>query len=171
MSSESLGNNERIEHITPRFLNPDEKTRYKEQVIGILREYPGNFFTGIFEEYAERDYDTKEVAVATNGDTVVGCLFFDASSHECDWLAISKKIPGSKKEIAKKLFQTVFDSVPKGTRVFWYINTEDAIFEGKSVGEDFERGRALYKEMGTLFTRVENKFGEGNHAYLVEYTT
>ena len=101
----------------------------------------------------------------------IGCLFFDSVTHECDWLAISKAVSGSKKEVAKKLFQTIFESVPSGTKVFWYINTEDAVFEGKPVGENFERGRSLYKEMGTIFTRVENKLGDGNHAYLVEYTT
>jgi len=73
--------------------------------------------------------------------------------------------------IAKKLFQTVFDSVLKGTTIFWYVNAEDAVFEGKPVGASFEPARKLYRDMGATLTKVENKFGEGNHAYLAEVTT
>ncbi len=171
MSVESHSTPEQVPHGIPRFLEENEKTQYKAAVLSLLKEYPGNFFPGLFEEFAENDYEQKQVAVAFDGESVIGCLFFDRATHECDWLAISKTVTGSKKEVAKKLFQTIFDSVAPGTKVFWYINTEDAVFEGKPVGENFERGRNLYSEMGAHFTRVENKFGERNHAYLVGYTT
>jgi hypothetical protein len=100
----------------------------------------------------------------------VGCLFFDTHTKECNWLAVSKTYEGNKSEVATKLFDTICASVPSGSKVFWYVNTEDAVWNGKPVGDHYEPARRLYERMGATFSRVEDKFGEGNHAYLVEIT-
>lgn len=162
---------ERESSIDSRFLSEDEKVQYKEATLALLGEYPDNFFTGLFEQAASQDFDKNKVVLSFNGNTPTGCLFYNPNTNECDFLAITKKILLDKSEVAKKLFQTIFDSVPKGTKVFWYINSEDAVFEGRPVGQNFARGRKLYTEMGATFTKIENKFGEGNHAYLVEVIT
>lgn len=172
MSVESLeASHEREPDVETRFLVDGEKAKYQEAALNLLGEYPDNFFTDLFEESAGRDFETHKIAMSFSEDIPVGCLFLNPDTNECDWLAVTKKIKLDKSEVAKKLFQTVFDSVPKGTRVFWYINTEDAVFEGKPVGQYFERGRKLYVDMGATFTEVKNKFGEGNHAYLIEVVT
>ena len=162
---------EREPSIEARFLAEEEKMQYKEAALSLLGEYPDNFFTGLFEQVASQDFDKSKVVMSFHGDIPTGCLFFNSDTNECDFLAITKKISLDKSEVAKKLFQAIFDSVPKGTCVFWYINSEDAVFEGRPVGQNFERGRKLYTEMGATFTKAENKFGEGNHAYLIQVTT
>ena len=153
------------------FLNAVEKKLYREDVFNLLAEYPENFFTGHFEALAKDAYNESEVVVAIEQNKPVGCLFFNRETGECDWLAVSKSVTGRKSDVAKKMFQSIFDTVPNGTKVFWYINTEDAVFEGRNVGTAFEPGRRLYREMGASFTRIANKFGEGNHAYLIEIET
>lgn len=169
MSFESSQSHEKELPTEYKFLDEKEKEQYRDAVLGILQEYPDNFFTGLFEKVALADYEQNQIAVSFNEEGLpVGCVFFNPETNECDWLAVSKRVEGSKAEVAKKLFQIIFDTVPKGTKIFWYINTEDAEFEGKPVGAYFERGRKLYADMGAKFTRVENKLGLGNHAYLVE---
>lgn len=154
-----------------RFLEESEKEKYREAVFGLLNEYPDHFFQGFFEAPAAEDFEKNQVVIATEGERAIGCIFFNTQTNECDWLAISKNLKGSKAPVARKLFETVFASVPQGTKVFWHVNTEDALFEGKPVGKAFEPARRLYREMGATFTKVENKYGEGNHGYLVEVIT
>jgi hypothetical protein len=48
------------------------------------------------------------------------------------------------------------------------VNTEDSTYPGyPDLGKDFEPARNLYRSMGLTFSREENKFGEGTHAYRV----
>ncbi len=169
--NQELPRSERLSELETRFLTNDEKQRYEDDAIDLLGEYPDNFFSGLFEEPAREFYRAHKVVMSFHEGKPAGCLFFNDETNECYFLAVTKRMSLDKSEVAKKLFQTIFDSKPKGTKVFWYINAEDAVFEGKAVGQYFERGRKLYKEMGATFTKVENKFGEGNHAYLVEITT
>lgn len=145
-----------------------EKPKYREQVMGLLKEYPDQFFVDLFVPHASADFELNQIVLAKEGEKLIGCLFYNPNTHECNWLAVSKSFVEKKKDVAEKLFDQVFNLVPKGTRVFWYVNTEDAVFEGREVGVAFEPARKLYEKMGTTRTRVENKFGNGNHAYLIE---
>ena len=149
----------------------EKKEIIKTKVLAILGEYPNNFFTGFFEELVASDFEVSDIAVAKIGQETVGCIFHKSETHEFDWLAIKREINVDKKQIAKNLFQTVFDTIPPGTPYFWYVNTEDAVFKGKPVGQYFEPARRLYRDMGLTFTKMPNKFGDGNHAYKIEGIT
>jgi hypothetical protein len=154
-----------------KLLSENNKDKYHDAIYMLLGEYPDNFFPGEFESLAEEDFKNGVIAVAMDANVPIGCLFLNPGNLECNWLAISKSVSARKSEVAKKLFETVFRSVPAGSKVFWYINTEDAVFEGKPVGVHFEPARRLYTSMGAKFTKVDDKFGKGNHAYLVEMVT
>lgn len=169
MNIELHGRNEKFPDITFEFLDNIEKEEVKEEVLDILRQYPDNFFPDYFNDAID-SFDSSKVVIANQGGPI-GCLFFKPETCECDFLAISRDFKGDKTEVAKKLFQVVFDSVPKGTVVYWYVNAEDAMFEGRPVGRYFAPARKLYLDMGAKFTKVSDKFGEGNHAYRIEITT
>jgi hypothetical protein len=159
---------ERDTNVKVNFLDESEKLKYQEEIMELLHQYPENFFLGKFEHLVNQDLVSNRVVLGKQGEEVIGCLFFNDSSRECNWLAVSKNYLGNKGELAKKMFQTVFDSVPSGSVVFWYVNTEDSVYEGENIGKYYSPARKLYSDLGARFTRVENKFGEGNHSYLVE---
>lgn len=145
------------------------KEKVHDEIFDLLHEYPQNFLHGHFETWADEDYKESEIMTAQYAGKIIGCLFYNKITHEFNWLAVSSKIPKGKREIAKKLFEHIFETLSEGTSFFWYVNTEDSVYDGyPELGKYFEPARALYKSMGLTFTRVENKFGKGAHAYRVE---
>lgn len=174
MSTESPeGTFEKNTQAEAMLLRDADKEIYHDAVFSLLGEYPDNFFTGLFEKDAQHDFDGGDVIVAKEEEeeTIVGCLFLNPETNELNWLAVSKNYTGDKKKVAKDMFAKAFAQIGSGSKAFWYVNAEDAVFEGKPVGEFFEPARRLYREMGATLTKVENKFGEGNHVYLVEIDT
>lgn len=146
-----------------------DKTKDQDEVFQLLHTYPENFLHGLFEEDAKKDWDFSNIVIAKSGDKISGCLFFNPVTNEFTWLAVSPDIKEGKAKIARKLFETVFTTLQPGSEYFWYVNTEDSTYEGyPKLGEYFEPARRLYKKMGVTFTREENKFGKGAHAYRVD---
>ena len=164
---------EYIEHLEFKIAEKNEQT--KTDIMNILHEYPEQFIHGVFEALVDADYATSDIIVAYDGERVVGCLMFDRASNEFNWLAVEKDVKVPKSEIAKKLFETVYSTLPQGTEVHLYVNTEDAHYPGYPdfSGKNFERARNFYRSsMGLEINeenREENKYGPGAHAYKVAW--
>lgn len=157
---------EKESHIDYTFAS---KEVVQDEVFTLLHRYPENFLHGLFEVLAEQDYQNSEIMTANQEGKIIGCLFYNLQTREFNWLAVSPDLKTKKSEVAKKLFENVFATLPSGTDFHWYVNTEDSSYEGyPDLGKSFEPARRLYKNMGLQFTRVENKFGIGTHAYKVE---
>ena len=146
----------------------------KQQVMDLLHEYPNHFVHGLFEEHAERDFQEADTAVAYRAGEIVGCLMFNRQTNEYRWLAVTRSISGSKRVIAKRLFESFYPTLEPGTEVHLFVNTEDARIADapQFSGEQFEPARKLYRSMGLELAsknRVENKYGDGAHAYRVAW--
>lgn len=152
----------------------DNNEQTKNTVLDLLHEYPTHFLQGLFEPVAETDLLNSVIAIAYSNGTSIGCLMYNPTDCEFNWLAISKKVHGSKRVIAQGLFETLYTTIPKNTKVHLFVNTEDATVEGypKFSGKNFEPARKFYRSMGLEIkqeNRVENKFGPGAHAYKVSW--
>jgi len=140
-----------------------------DAIFALLHEYPDNFLHGLFEKDAERDYKDSLITVAKQGGAIIGCVMYNPITTEFTWLAVSPQLKIGKSEIAEKLFNSVFKTLPEGSSFYWYVNTEDSVYPGyPKLGSFFEPARRLYKAMGMKFTRKENKLGLGTHMYKVE---
>jgi hypothetical protein len=162
-----------IENVDFKIVEKSEKVR--GEVMDLLHEYPQNFVHGLFEQYAEQDFAESDIIVAYDGNTPIGCLMFNRTTNEYNWLAVKKDVKFSKTEIAKRLFESFYPTIQSGTEVHFFVNTEDAQIPGQSdfSGKNFEPARKLYRSMGLELkeeNRVENKYGQGAHAYRVEWT-
>lgn len=161
-----------IENVDFKIVEKNEKV--KNNVMDLLHEYPQNFVHGLFEQYAEQDFASSEIVVAYDENVTIGCLMFNRATSGYNWLAVKKDIKLSKTEIAKRLFESFYPTIEKGTEVHFFVNTEDAQISGQSYfsGKNFEPARKLYRSMGLEIkeeNRVENKYGQGAHAYRVEW--
>ncbi len=164
---------ESIENIDFKIVKKNEKI--KSDVMDLLHEYPQSFVHGIFEPWAEQNFTSSDIVVAYDGDILMGCLMFNRTTNEYNWLAVKRNIKFSKTEIAKRLFESSYPTIEPGTEVHFFVNTEDAQVPGLPdfSGKNFEPARDLYKSMGLELkkeNRVENKYGQGAHAYRVEWT-
>lgn len=156
------------------FFIVEKNNKVKKEVMDLLHEYPQHFVHGLFEQYAENDYQDSDIVVAYNGNEAVGCLMFNRQTNEYNWLAVKKGIPFSKSEIAKRLFESFYPTIEPGTEVHLFVNTEDAQIPDNPnfSGKNFEPARSLYHSMGLEIkeeNRVEDKYGEGGHAYRVAW--
>ena len=163
---------ESIENVNFEIVEKSEET--KADVMGLLHEYPDHFVHGLFEQYAEQDFQGSDIVVAYDKDAAIGCLMFNRTTNEYNWLAVKKDIKFSKAEIAKRLFESFYPTIESGTKVHFFVNTEDAQIPGQSEfsGKNFESARKLYRSMGLEIkekNRVEDKYGKGAHAYRVEW--
>lgn len=161
-----------LEKVIFEIAEKDEET--KENIMNLLRQYPDQFVPGLFETSAEQDFENSDTMIARDDDKVAGCLMFDRQKNEFNWLAIDRKIKISKSKIAKLLFENFYKTIPPGTPVHFFVNTEDASIPDQSSfsGRKFEAARRLYRSMGLEIkkeNRVEDKFGPGAHAYKVEW--
>lgn len=161
-----------IENVEFKIVEKNEKN--KNDVLDLLHEYPQNFVHGLFEQYAEQDFVSSDIVVAYNENIPIGCLMFNKIINEYKWLAVKKGIKFSKTEIAKRLFESFYPIIKQGAKVHFFVNTEDAQIPGQAdfSGKNFEPARKLYRSMGLEIkaeNRVENKYGQGAHAYRVEW--
>ena len=152
----------------------EKNDEIKGVVMELLHEYPDNFIHGFFEELAEKDFKGSDIMLAYDEDIPIGCLMFNRTTKEFNWLAVKRDIKIRKSEIAKRLFESFYPTIEPGTRVHMFPNTEDASFPGHPSfsGKNFEPARRLYRSMGLEMkeeNRVENKYGPGAHAYKVEW--
>ncbi|MBP9760364.1 MAG: hypothetical protein KBD24_03275 [Candidatus Pacebacteria bacterium] len=152
----------------------EKSDKVKAEVMGLLHEYPDHFVHGLFEQYAENDFQESDVVVAYDKDEAIGCLMFNRQTNEYTWLAVKKGIPFSKLAIAKKLFESFYSTIEQGAEVHFFVNTEDAVIPGKPnfSGKNFEPARRLCRSMGLEISeenRVENKYGAGAHAHRVAW--
>ena len=162
-----------IENVDFKIVEKSEKVRV--DVMSLLHEYPQNFVHGLFEQYAEQDFANSDIVVAYDEDISIGCLMFNRTTNEYNWLAVKKDAKFSKAEIAKRLFESFYPTIDSGIEVHFFVNTEDSQIAGQPEfsGKNFEPARKLYRSMSLELkeeNRVENKYGQGAHAYRVEWT-
>jgi hypothetical protein len=161
-----------IEQIT--FKIAEKNDTVKRDVMGLLHEYPRQFIHGLFESAAEKDFLDSDIMVAYDGSTAVGCLMFNRSTNEFNWLAVKNDAAVSKAAIAKRLFVSFYPTIVPGCEVHLFVNTEDALIAGYPdfSGKNFESARNLYRAMGLELkpeNRVVDKYGSGSHAYNVSW--
>ncbi len=161
-----------VEEINFKIVEKSENT--KKDVMDLLHEYPTHFIPGLFEKSAHEDFENSVILVAYDGNTPIGCLMFNRTTNEYNWLAVKKDIKFSKAEIAKRLFESFYPTIESGVEVHFFVNTEDAKIPGQSEfsGKNFEPARKLYRSMGWEMkeeNRVENYYGPGAHVYKVEW--
>ena len=161
-----------IEHINFEIVQKNDQV--KKDVMDLLHQYPDHFVHGLFEQYAEQDFQDSDIVLAHDGNTAIGCLMFNRTTNEYNWLAIKRDIPFSKTEIAKRLFESFYPTIKPGTVVHLFVNTEDAKIPDRPnfSGKNFEPARKLYTSMGLGIkeeNRIEDKYGPGAHAYRVEW--
>jgi hypothetical protein len=161
-----------IENIDFKIVEKNEKI--KSDVMDLLHEYPQNFVHGLFEKYAEQDFQDSDVAIAYEGNRAIGCLMFNKETNEFNWLAVKKDLAFSKPEIAKCLFESFYPTINPGTEVHFFVNTENAQIPGQPNfhGKNFEPARKLYRSMGLEMkdeNRVESKYGSGAYDYRVAW--
>jgi|SRR3989338_2420440 len=161
-----------VEEINFKIVEKNESI--KKDVMDLLHEYPTHFIPGLFEESAEKDFENSDILVAYDGDMAIGCLMFNRTTKEYNWLAVKRDIKFQRSEIAKRLFESFYPTIEPGTTVVAFLNTEDASIPGQPSfsGQNFEPVRKLYRSMGLEMkeeNRVENKYGSGAHVYKVEW--
>lgn len=164
---------ESIENVNFKIVEKSDKV--KAEVMDLLHEYPDHFVHGLFEQYAENDFQDSDIVIAYDGSEAIGCLMFNRQTNEYNWLAVKKGISFSKSKIAKRLFESFYPTIEPGTEVHLFVNTEDAQISDRPdfSGKNFEPARNLYRSIGLEIkeeNRVENKYGEGAHAYRVAWT-
>ncbi len=167
-----FGAEKSIENVDFRIVEKNEQV--KKNLMDLLHEYPNHFIPGLFEKTAEKDFDASDVMLAYDGDTPVGCLMFNRSTKEFNWLAVTRDTKMRRSEIARSLFESFYPTIESGTKVVAFPNTEDASIPGQPTfsGQNFDAARKLYRSMGWDMSeenRVENKYGEGAHVYRVEW--
>ena len=140
----------------------------------LLSSYPDNFIHGFFEPLVETDWVDSDILVAFDGKEAIGSIMFNRKNNEYNWLVVKKGTRFSKSEVAKKLFEYFYPSVPVGTPVHFFVNTEDSSFSPTPsfTGKSFEPARRLYRSMGLEMSesnRIENHYGPGAHVYKVEW--
>lgn len=153
----------------------EKNDEIRKNVVDLLREYPDHFILGLFEEEAIKDFDNSDIIVAYDGNLPIGCLMFNRTTNEFKWLAVKRDTKFSRREIAKKLFESFYPTIESGAKVHFFVNTEDASTPDHPSfsGKNFEPARNLYRSMGLEMkeeNRVENKYGPGAHAYRIEWT-
>ena len=153
----------------------EKSGKVKKDVMDLLHEYPNHFVPGLFEESAEKDFDDSDIMLAYDEDVPIGCLMFNRTTKEFNWLAVKRNTKIQRSEVAKRLFESFYPSIEPGTKVIAFPNTEDASIPDKPTfsGENFEPARRIYRSMGWEMNeenRVENKYGQGGHVYRVEWT-
>ncbi len=146
----------------------------KSQVMDLLHEYPDQFVPGLFEPAAEQDFADSHIVIAHYGEIPVGCLMFNPTTKEYNWLAVKRGMNLPKREIARHLFESFYPSIEPGTEVYAFPNTEDAhipevpSFSGKS----FDAARDLYRSMGWEMKEeniIQDHYGPGAHVYKVAW--
>ena len=146
----------------------------KKDVMEFLHAFPKHFVHGLFEEYANKDFDESDTMVAYYKGEIVGCLMFNNATKEFNWLATKKDTDFKRRDVAKLLFENFYKTIDKGEKVHLFVNTDDAYIPNMPdfSGKNFESARRFYESMGLEIkeeNRVENKFGLGAHAYKVEW--
>ncbi len=152
----------------------EKSDQLKKQVMNLLHEYPDHFIHGLFESSAEEDFQKSIIACAHRDSLLVGCLMYSPINNEFNWLATKRHMGLNKQQIAKGLFETGYKTIPKGTAVHLFVNTEDASIPGTSSfsGKNFDPARDFYRSIGLEIkeeNRIENKYGPGAHAYKVSW--
>ncbi len=167
-------NNVSEEASKPKIEIAEKNDNLKKRVMELLHQYPDHFVPGLFEEVAEKDFDSSDIMVAKINNQVIGCLMFNRKTNQFNWLAISKTIKREKAEIAKQLFENFYPTIERGTFVHFFVNTEDASIprQDSFSGKKFEPARRLYKSMGLILDDkniIKDYYGKGAHVYRVEW--
>lgn len=140
-----------------------------------LHAFPSHFVHGLFEEYANKDFDESDIMVAYYKYEIIGCFMFNNTTKEFNWLATKKDMYFNRRDVAKLLFENFYKTIDKGEKVHLFVNTDDVYIPNTLdfYGKNFEPARKFYESMGLEINeenRVENKFGPGAHAYKIEWT-
>jgi hypothetical protein len=146
----------------------------KKQVIELLHQFPAHFVQGVFERQAENDYMKSDTVLARLNNEIIGCLMFDRTTNEFNWLAVSPVLKIKRTEIAKQLFNQIYTTLEPGTTVHLFVNTEDAYIPGNNSfsGKNFAAARKFYTSMGLELKPeniIKNYYGPGAHVYKVEW--
>lgn len=163
---------ESVEDVDFKIVDKNQNT--KDEVFGLLHQYPGNFVQGLFEKHAEDDFLRSDVIVAYDDKNPIGCLMLDRGNNEFLWLAIDKNTKYRKSEVAKKLFYTLTSTTNPEAKFIFNIPTEDAYIAEHPYfsGMNFEQARKMYRAMGLEMNesnRIENFYGQGGHVYHVTW--
>jgi len=160
-----------IENVVFKKVEKNEKT--EKEVMDLLHEYPAQFIHGVFEGYAENDFKNSSVFIAYDADIAIGCLMYISETKECNWLAVKKDTVFPRREIARQLFESVYETIPPGEEIYFYVNTEDSSMPGyDKLGESFETARKIYKSWGWEMkeeNRINDYYGPGAHVYKVTW--
>ena len=161
-----------IENVDFKIVENSEKN--KKVVMDLLHEYPNHFVPGLFEKSAEKDFEDSDIMIAYDGDTPIGCVMLHKVTREYNWMAVKRDTKIRRSEVARRLFESFYPTIPPGTKLTAFPNTEDAFIPGHPSfsGKNFEAARKIYREMGWEMkeeNRVENKYGQGAHVYRVEW--
>jgi len=137
------------------------------ELFELLAQYPDQFIPGIYEDLVQKDLEESDIFMATEDNKPIAVVLFNRSSGELGWLSVDKQSKHSKSEIVKKIFSNVTSGLERGTKVFFYVNTEDSF-----IGKRFKAARKLYKEMGFDLNNspiIKDHYGKGAHVYKVEF--